>query len=82
MQTTTHTNGSPIGLYMHPDTSRALLAKSVAIRKHVLLVRQVEAERGPLVPRVEDRRKFHTTQDLLDFADRRQSDRRFDRTEL
>lgn len=77
-----HTNGSPIGLYMHPSTASDLLAKSKAIRKHVLLVRQVTAERGPLVERGADRRSFDTVQDLLDFADRRHGDRRFDRTSL
>lgn len=83
MQTSTHTNGSPIGLYMHPSTARALIEKSKAIREHVLLARQVEAERGPLTPRGEDRRRFDTTQDLLDFADRRHNEeRRFSRTAL
>lgn len=84
MQTTSGANGSRIGLYMDADTSRRLIAKSKSIRAHVLLVRQVEEERGPLVIRNGDRRdrKFQTMQDLLDYTERRVGERRFDRTSL
>ncbi len=75
-------NNSRYGSFMQPAIARALLAKSKAIRAHVLLIRRIEAERGPLTERVSDRRQFDTAQDLLDFADRRHNERRFSRAGL